>query len=75
MRLHPLSKSYGTTRKHPRTMQEAFGPHTDDALHPLPEPRTWGAEDRIVTWLMIVLAACLVLAVVVGAEWLPGGGK
>lgn len=75
MRLHPLSKSYGFKPKLPRTMQEAFGPYTDDALHPIPEPRTWGTEDRIVTWLMIVLAACLVLAVVVGAEWLPGGGK
>jgi hypothetical protein len=27
------------TRRYPRTMQEAFGPYTDDRLEPMDEPR------------------------------------
>jgi hypothetical protein len=27
------------TRRYPRTMQQAFGPYTDDRLHPMPERR------------------------------------
>lgn len=26
-----------STRRYPRTMTEAFGPHTDDLLYPMPE--------------------------------------
>lgn len=29
------------TRRYPRTMVEAFGPYTDNRLHPMPESRSW----------------------------------
>lgn len=33
-----------STRRHPRTLQEAFGPHTSRELQPLPEP---GLAERL----------------------------
>lgn len=36
------------TRRHPRTLVEAFGPYTSNTLHPMPDsrdysPRWWAA--------------------------------
>ena len=47
----------------PRTMQSAFGPHTDSALHPMPEaPRQHPAD-----WAILAISVCVVLALI--AEW------
>lgn len=48
------------TRRHPRTMAEAFGPYTDNTLHPMPEqhdysPAWWAA--------MVVIAAVTVILI------------
>lgn len=57
------------TRKYPRTMQAAFGPHTDNNLQPMPEadpPFDW--QDRVVIWGSAATAViCLVLAL---AGWI-----
>lgn len=42
------------TRRHPRTMQQAFGPYTDHRLHPMPEQRTRIADVIFATVLGIV---------------------
>jgi hypothetical protein len=34
-----------TTRKHPRTLQEAFGPYTDHRLHEMEEQTPWRCSD------------------------------
>jgi len=31
-----------TPRKHPRTLQEAFGPYASGPIHPMHEPRGYG---------------------------------
>lgn len=52
-----------TTRRHPRTMQEAFGPYTDGKLQPLPSRRTTGqrvADVIFATALGVCGAALLV---------------
>ena len=53
-----------TTRRYPRTMQEAFGPYTSRGLH-LPRP-PYDAADRI------VVAACLLAVAAVGVLVLCG---
>lgn len=35
------------TRRYPRTMQEAFGPYTDDRLHPMRERRVPNWFERL----------------------------
>jgi hypothetical protein len=34
-----MSTTSMNTRRHPRTMVQAFGPYTDHRLHPMPDPR------------------------------------
>lgn len=51
-----------TTRKHPRTMQEAFGPYTSGALH---EPADqFDGKDSIytITILGLALASAIVFS-------------
>lgn len=48
------------TRRYPRTLVEAFGPYTDNVVHPMPEPRGRYAQD----WA-IYIVACIALAVIV----------
>jgi hypothetical protein len=47
-------------RKYPRTMQAAFGPYTDNRLHPMPEPRRRFHQD----WTMYVVALLAVMVVI-----------
>lgn len=44
-------------RRYPRSMAEAFGPHTDDVLHPMPEQPRKTAADRALLFLAAVTAA------------------
>ncbi len=44
-----------TTRRHPRTVQEAFGPHTSREVHPMPDPRGSRAERALGVVLAVVL--------------------
>lgn len=56
-----------STRPVPRSMQEAFGPHTDDSLHPLPSRRApWHKSDTIVT---LACAAATVALIAIIAIW------
>jgi cytochrome c-type biogenesis protein CcmH/NrfF len=54
------------TRKYPRTMQQAFGPHTNFVVHPKPEPMH--RNDKIVLWgcaaAVVVVGALVILGVV-----------
>lgn len=40
------------TRRHPRTMAEAFGPYTSYDLHPMPQKKT---TPRLVQWFQRLL--------------------
>ena len=53
-----------TTRRYFRTMQDAFGPYTDDRLHPIPDSRPIDLPDKIViAGCIFALLALLALAV------------
>lgn len=53
-----------TTRKHPRTLQEAFGPNTNHVIH---EPlRPIDPQDRIVLWVSAVAVVTFLALLVVG---------
>jgi hypothetical protein len=55
-----------TTRKHPRTMQEAFGPYTSSQIHEPQEPMATG-DKWIVglgTAVMLVLLAAIFSGVI-----------
>ena len=52
-----------TTRKHPRTMQEAFGPYTSHALHPLSEGLRKESRARFWQDLALVITTALGLLV------------
>ena len=41
------------TRRHPRTLTEAFGPYTSNTLHPMPDPRDYSPR----WWTAIALVA------------------
>lgn len=52
-----------TTRKHPRTLEEAFGPHTSKAVYPMPDPELEKLNrqlDRLMLWLAVVVTTILV---------------
>lgn len=55
------------TRKFPRSMTEAFGPHTSRDLHPMATPRKDSDYSPVWWMVMWVLAVVAVLAVVVTA--------
>ena len=47
-----------TTRKHPRTLQEAFGPHCSDHIE---------TDEHAVSDLMIaIIAVCVIAGIVIG---------
>ena len=57
------------TRKHPRTLEEAFGPYARTRIiHPMPEPKTPRKvnPDALVTVVSALLAVWVVCAVVSG---------
>lgn len=47
------------TRTYPRTMQQAFGPHTSDELHPIPD------TDYSLAWYAAMVVISIVAVVVV----------
>jgi len=51
-----------STGKFARTMQQAFGPYTSHALHPLPEPIH--PSDKIVMWGCVAAIALMAVAAV-----------
>ena len=53
-----------STRRHPRTMAEAFGPYTDRRLQPMPEQRVPLAERIYGVLLATVIGVCLAAALV-----------
>ena len=48
-------------RKYPRTMQQAFGPYTDDRLHPMPDPKRTHEAADIALYIVAVLAILAVI--------------
>jgi len=51
-------------RKHPRTMQEAFGPYTSDDLYIPAEPMTLG--DKVIVVAGVIIGACTLAAIFTG---------
>lgn len=49
-----------STRRHPRTLQEAFGPYACGPIHPMPE-RDYGAR----WWLALAVLAVVTLSLVI----------
>lgn len=39
-----------TTRRHPRTLEDAFGPYARGPVHPMPEPEPEPLGFRVVIW-------------------------
>lgn len=52
-------KQYMNARRHPRTMTEAFGPYTDDTLHPMRDNRKTPAHE-VALYLVSVVAVVVV---------------
>jgi hypothetical protein len=53
-----------TTRKHPRTMQEAFGPYTSSQIHEPQEPMATG--DKWIVGLGMAVMLVLLAAIFSG---------
>ena len=51
------------TRRHPRTMQEAFGPYADNILHAKYEEPGWDWQDRLVTTACLVALIAVILII------------
>lgn len=52
-------KQYMNSRSYPRTMQQAFGPYTDDTLHPMRDNRKTPAHE-VALYLVSVVAVVVV---------------
>lgn len=48
-------------RKYPRTMQQAFGPYTDDRLHPMPDPKRTHEAADIALYIVALIAVLVVI--------------
>ena len=51
------------TRRHPRSLAEAFGPYTDHNLHPMPSERSWRLSDAAIALLCVAVILAVVLGV------------
>lgn len=51
-----------STRRHPRTMAEAFGPYTSHDLEPMREPRAYSAAWWWVMWAIAVVTVILIFS-------------
>jgi hypothetical protein len=51
-----------TTRKHPRTLQQAFGPYTDNRI----EPSSDEARHRLCDLVIAIIAVGTLAAIVIG---------
>ena len=56
------------TRRHPRTLSEAFGPYTSSELHPMREPEhlPWTAGD----FALVAFVIAVIAAVFMHAPWI-----
>ena len=66
MRLRPLSQSYGTpkTRRHPRTLAEAWPQdYADPIEHLAPPPRSWLWSDIVIAALLVGVLVALAMGV------------
>jgi hypothetical protein len=50
------------TRTYPRTLQQAFGPHTDSKLYPIPDHAPVRLVDKVI-YAVSALALVVVIAV------------
>jgi hypothetical protein len=58
-----------TTRKFPRTLEEAFGPYQRGPIHEKKQPMD-PADKLVIIVCTLISAAMLAMAL---ANWLPGG--
>lgn len=49
------------TRRFPRSMAEAFGPYTDNRLHPMPEPKPKHDAADIALYIVAVIAILVIV--------------
>ena len=49
-------------RRYPRTMKQAFGPYTDNRLHPMPEPKRSHEAADIALYIVALIALQVVAA-------------
>lgn len=54
-----------TTRKHPRSLVEAFGPYTDNVLHGPQRPAPWHKAETIVTLASAIAVVALIAIIAV----------
>ena len=47
------------TRRYPRTLQQAFGPYTDNTLHPMREPANRRWQDWAIYLIAVITLAVL----------------
>lgn len=59
----PVRKETVNTRKHPRTLNEAFGPHTSTKITETDPPYDW--QDRVI----IAAGAVAIVGLIVIAVW------
>lgn len=48
-------------RRFPRTMQDAFGPYTDNRLHPMPEPKPKHDAADIALYIVAMIAVLVIV--------------
>lgn len=58
-----------TTRKYPRTLEEAFGPYERGDIQEPQDPMP--TADAIILWISAVAVACVAVMAIIGL--LPGG--
>lgn len=51
-------------RKYPRTLQQAFGPYTNNTLHPMPERRRETSSKEIALYIVALILVLLFVNVV-----------
>lgn len=61
-----------TTRRYPRTLEEAFGPYQRGPVHEQNEQRMDPADKLVIT---VCALASVFMIVMMLAGWLPGGAE
>lgn len=54
------NRAYINSRRHPRTMSEAFGPYTSNDLQPMREERNYSAAWWWAMWVIAVITLILI---------------
>jgi hypothetical protein len=62
MRLRPLSQCYGcpTTRRHPRSMAEAWPREHANPIEHCPSARSWLASDLVIAAILIGIVTAMI---------------